>query len=58
VEKSSKCLHENGERCKHEELKEALAIWIWWLNDCDTATDKAMKEMAKIICKHCTLLLY
>jgi hypothetical protein len=44
---------------KHGELKEALATWIRQLNITNfTATDKGIKELAKMICKYCTLLMY
>jgi hypothetical protein len=43
---------------KHEKMEEALTIWIEQLNVKNgTATDEIIKEGAKMMCKHCALVL-
>jgi len=44
---------------KYEKMEEALAIWIEQLNvkNC-AATGEIIKERAKMMCKHCALVLF
>jgi hypothetical protein len=46
------------EGTKHEQLVKALAVCVDQLNvENRTETDGVIKQSAKMICKHCTLIL-